>query len=752
MTTTDSRTWRRWLGVLLIVVPSVLPLSVASAQATPKLSVASLEVGFAGRYKVGCWTQATVGLRGGQEPFAGWIRVVASDSDGVPTTFTSSRPVQIGPAETPAVRVNIRPGQTDGQFVVKLVAMDGEVAAQRTCYTGLEAGAVPPALGAIDRLVAAYGPPVGLGEVVRAELINAPTAASTVVAQVNNAADLPRDWFGYEGVETVILSTSDPTAYRSLPADSAAIAALERWVELGGHLVLFSGKESAELIGPGGPLERLAPGKFREMAPLRTASPLETFAGAEERLGGGRIDFRVPRLEEVVGEVLSYAGRSPEDLPLIVRTRRGLGQITFAGIDPPLAPLSEWTGRISLLRNVLGWSLGVIEEQEQAQAWTGQGFDDLAGQLRTALDVQFVGVRTAPFALVAALIVGYILLIGPGDYMFVTRVRKRPELTWVTFPTIVAAVSIGAYYLAYELKGDQMRVNQVELVDVALESNTIRGTVWTHYFSPRAERYDLSLKPRFADVQLSSEEAPLVAWLGMPGAGLGGMQGGAGQPTLFDRGYAFSPELDRLERLPVQEWSTKTLAGRWTAATAAPPLRATLRPDAEELVAGELTNHTGVDLDECLLLVGRWAYSLGRLDEGATITIDASRQPRSVKTQLTGASVGDQLPARRTEGGAAVFDPTSADVARLVKLMLFYEAVGGRSYASAWNRYQHFVDMSSLLQTDAAILLARAPGASGRQWLDEQRPLVSDHDQTWTYYRFVIPIKQPREITVPAGP
>lgn len=751
MTRTVHKTRCLLPGLWLAVASAILAPSAAAAQSSAEVSVAALKLGLNGRYKVGCWSEATVTLRGGTTPFTGWVQLVVADPDGVPTTVTSMKPVRVADAELATVRVNVRPGQTDGQVIVKLVSMEGKTVAQRTFYTGPQEGALPAALTSIDRIVGAYGPPVGLGAVVRAESINLQATASTVIAEVSSPADLPVHWYGYEGVETMILSTSDASGYRSLPADSAAIRALERWVELGGRLVLFSGKESAELIGPGGPLERFAPGKFLEMAPLRNAAPLETFAGAEERLGGGQLDLRAPRLENVAGEVLSYAGSSPEDLPLIIRTRRGLGHITFAGFDPNLAPFADWSGRVSLLRNLLGWSLGVVEEQAQSRAFTGQGFEDLAGQLRTALDVQFIGVRVVPFAFVAALIVGYILLIGPGDYFFVTRVLKRTELTWVTFPVLVAAVSVGAYYLAYRMKGDQLRVNQVELVDVALDENLVRGTLWTHYFSPEADRYDLRLTPRFANVPLSDQQTPLVSWLGMPGTGLGGMQGSAGQTTLFDRGYRFAQELDQMEGLPVQEWSTKTITGRWTAAFSAMPLEAMLRPDAEELVAGYITNRTGTDLSECVLLVGRWAYSLGQINDGATVKIDSERQPRSIKTQLTGSLVG-QDPIPGATDNVAIFDPASSDVAGLTTLMMFYEAVGGRSYASAWNRYQHFVDMSSLLATGDAVLLARATDAAGSQWFDAEQPLVSDHDQNWTYYRFVIPVKQPREITVPAGP
>ena len=61
------------------------------------------------------------------------------------------------------------------------------------------------------------------------------------------------------------------------------------------------------------------------------------------------------------------------------------------------------------------------------------GYTDLSGQLRSSLD-KFTGVKVIPFALVAMMIVGYILLIGPGDYFLLKKVFRRMEWTWFTFP------------------------------------------------------------------------------------------------------------------------------------------------------------------------------------------------------------------------------------------------------------------------------------------------------------------------------
>jgi hypothetical protein len=112
-----------------------------------------------------------------------------------------------------------------------------------------------------------------------------------------------------------------------------------------------------------------------------------------------------------------------------------------------------------------------------------------------------------------------------------------------------------------------------------------------------------------------------------------------------------------------------------------------------------------------------------------------------VKAALTGAVAGDSPDARTAEDGSVIFDPSTSDVARVLKTMMFYEAIGGAAYASVPNRYQSFIDLSRLLDGDQAILLARAADAPSSEWTTSDGPLASDQDRRWVYYRFVIPLK-----------
>ena len=706
-----------------------------------KLAITDMRVGFGGDYKLGCWTPIEVTIRGGDKNFTGALQITTPDPEGVPTSvFTSpERPLGVFAGKESTVRLFVRPGQDGGDFTVRILGENGREQAKRDFAPSSEPGDGYVSIGqpATTRLLVTFGMSRGISDLARTEE-TVGDALATHVGEISSAADWPTEWYGYEGVDTLVLGSHEVERYRPLTANPQRIAALERWLELGGRLVIFCGAKAPELIGPGGPLESLIPGTYDTMATLRESQPIEGYAVANDTIPGAE-NFRLqaPRLSDVQGRILAFSGPNAADLPLVIRARRGLGEVTFVALDPDAAPLAEWSGRPLLLRQALQWPVPTEPNANYGNQ------DDLIDRLRRALDSSFEGVTVAPFGLVALMVIGYILLIGPGDYFLVKNLLKRMELTWITFPLIVVGVSAAAYWAAHWMKGDQLRVNQVEIVDVDLATGEARGTMWTHFFSPRVERYNLAIAPSFGNKPAGEPGRPapaqtqLVGWLGATGYGLDGMRGRSTPTSYFDSGYAFSPPLTAIMGLPVQEWSTRTLVGRWTTELVE-PIAAELRGLDDDLLAGHLTNRTGLELQDCVLMHGDLAYTLPNLADGAVATIDDSLQPTKVRTALAASAKQPGQPG----GGAPQLELHTTEVPELVTAMMFHEALGADAYSQGPSRYQAFIDMSRLLKGNQAILLARAADAAGSNWTDGDAPLASDEDRRWVYYRFVIPLEE----------
>ena len=198
----------------------------------------------------------------------------------------------------------------------------------------------------------------------------------------------------------------------------------------------------------------------------------------------------------------------------------------FCAFDLDAEPFLSWTGRDLLVARLLEVLLGEVGQaalRPRQPEMARIGYQDLAGQLRLALD-QFPGVLVVPFSLVAALASLYIIIIGPLDYLLLRKAAVSMRWTWLTFPLTVALFVALTGFLAHYWKGSQLGLNQVDLVDIDLASGWMRGTTWAHLYSPRTQTFDLALEPTWPPRYDPVTSGAALTWHGLPGRGFGGME------------------------------------------------------------------------------------------------------------------------------------------------------------------------------------------------------------------------------------
>jgi hypothetical protein len=729
---------RLLLSITLVTFAVSLPTSLCSAAENDSPQLGAVRVGFNGSYKLGCWTPVEVDIKPGASAQTAKVQLIVADSDGVPTRTTSD-PVSLVPGQTATVRMFARFGQVEGDLIGKLL-VDEKVVHERVWQPGeVDDNGFPTALPATDRLIVTVGNDLAIAAALRMKLERIHFAHVATIEQI------PNRWFGYESVDQVVLVTSDATAFPGLDQNDR-YAALFDWVRLGGNVLFTAGRSAPELFAAGQPLAKLAPGEFANLVDLRDLNAIEAYAVTTEQIAESNREAmtQVAQFRNLTGPIEASTELGTEHIPLIARSAHGLGEVTLVAFDLDRQPFSSWGERGLLLGKLLGITTNrpVGEDDEDRFNVNTLGYNDLSGQLRSAL-FEFKDVSFVSFFIVAWLIFGYLLLIGPLDYLIVRRWLKRPELTWVTFPLTVAGVSVAAYFAAYHLKGRELRSNQVELVDIDLSTNTVRGTVWSSLFSPASEPYNLSLVAQLpttetapVDSQSALTAAPqnLVAWLGLPGDALGGMNRQNASATLpIDRPYDFSGALDGLSEVPIQVWSTKSLLSRWQT-TAKVPLETELNEDIDNLLQGRITNHLDVILDVGRLFYDRWAYQVPKLAPGASVRVGIDINPVTARTMLTQQRI---IGAKEIVGA---YDPQSKDVPRILELMMFHKLAGGDQYTGGlFNRYQNYVDLSPLVDLSRAVFVARVR-TPGSQLERDGKPIAADEGHHWVYYRFVIPV------------
>ena len=707
-----------------------------SASDTPVIT--AVRVGFSGKYKLGYWTPVEIDITAGSTAQSAEVQLILPDSDGIPTRVTSG-PVSLIPGRTSTARMFARFGQVDGNLLGKLLVEGEEVDEQIWQPGQIDGTGFPQALPATDRLIVTLGKNLAISSGIRIEL------NEIHFAHLENIEALPSRWYGYEGVNELILVTSEAANFQGLNQNNRSNALLE-WVRLGGKVLMTAGRSAPELFAPDTALAKLAPGEFAELLEMRQLTQIEAYANASQRADDSDgTSIQVALFNNIQGRIEAEDELAGETVPLVVRSAYALGEVTLVTFDLDRPPFSTWKERGLLFAQLLNLPTtrpAGEDDYEDLYSLKSLGYNDLTGQLRSAL-FEFKGISFVSFFVVGWLIFGYLILIGPVDYLIVRRWLKKPELTWVTFPLTVITVSAIAYFAAYHLKGTALKANQVEIVDMDLSTDTVRGTIWTSLFSPGSEPYDLSVQTNIPAEAGSTPDSKtdqaktLLAWLGLPGEALGGMNRlGTGDTLPLNEPYDFSTDLSELEKMPIQVWSTKSLTARWQA-EAPTPIACNLQEEADGLLRGEITNELDIDLKNARLFYDRWVYQIPTLSAGSTLIVGQDVKPVTSRTLLT------QLRIVAAQEISAAYDSQSKDVSRILEMIMFHDLSGGDQYtANLKNRYQGFVDLSGHAKLHRAVLVARVP-AEGSKLLRSGKSITIDEDHHWVYYRFILPVAPP---------
>lgn len=337
----------------------------------------------------------------------------------------------------------------------------------------------------------------------------------------------------------------------------------------------------------------------------------------------------------------------------------------------------------------------------------------------------------------------YIVLIGPADYYLLKKIG-RMSWTWITFTLIVVLFGVGTFWFAYQMKGDQLRLHRVDLIDIDVAGKMVRGTSWANLFSPKGKRYDLSFSSNLSGEMQAKEDSIFLSWLGLPGRGLGGMNPHAAEASTWREPYDFlfnhdGTDCKKMDRVPLLNWSTKSFTVRWSAPWN-DDFEFDLREE-DELPVGRVTNPLKDQrLENCLLIYDRWAYKLDTLEPGESATIDGIRGRMRLNTLLTERKMlldDDE----KTRESITPYETESTDPAYILRRMMFYKAAGGERYVRLSNRYQPFVDLSNLLAPGRAMLVGQLPAdapAVTNFTVDGQ---AVESDQHTTVFRFIIPVK-----------
>lgn len=438
-------------------------------------------------------------------------------------------------------------------------------------------------------------------------------------------ADFPESHLGYGGVDLLVLQPDLAWLDAWLaPRNSARRQALALWLARGGRLVLGS-----------------SPATWSRLEDL----------GRELGVAG-----------ENVLPVLPLAGAAERRLPVSGLSRWVGGNL------PPLAarPLPGWQARPSTdvlaaepvpgqpARPVLvqcgvgrGWlALAAFEMEgsvtdnapQEKEIWLAF-WKKLLGELglpRPALpsgsplmdELSDSGMGVLPFGWVIVWSLLFLAIAGPLDYLFTTRVLKRPEATWWTLPLVSLAAVVGAIALTRGLHGEQPRHRRLDLVDLVVSDEPGKKASWAggsalvSLVDPNRATLDwgLELEPQWLG---ESDQA----WYGPGGPWLHEDRARPGPVLPARQGYTFGAEAASVSNIPAGPGAERLFRADWLARLEETALSARLAPSRTSgSLEGVIESQLPVDLVDVVLVWAGRATPVGDLPgKGGRVRVEIHR-------------------------------------------------------------------------------------------------------------------------------
>jgi hypothetical protein len=418
--------------------------------------------------------------------------------------------------------------------------------------------------------------------------------------------ELPDRAEGLRALDALVLTGVDTSILT--PAQTQV---LTTWVQNGGRLIVGGGASAARTLGG---LPDTLVGEFRtqdNLVELEELTGLSEAGEAEVRVEGPFVASFAPGGESIVEQ---------DEGALVSEKRVGDGTVTYFALDPSLSPFDAWSGAPRFWQSVLA----------PRSAYPINSPPDVSPNLirsrYMAMALQNLPMLALPSVNVLALLLGvYIVLVGPVNYLVLRRFRKL-DWGWVTIPALTLLFAIGAFGVSNQLRGSDLILNQVSVVDFSQEGTPREMETVVGLFSPTRGTFDLQLPEAALVIPVSNAYDPFSP------------AGGAGT------------NVEIVDSNPVEVRGVDINQGALQAFAIQSPAPAEWGIDSDlkvvgEHVSGTLAQRLGAPITGAFLVNGERFLNLGTLapDESYTIDQNWSRASGPVSNLVTGTTSEDEV-------------------------------------------------------------------------------------------------------------
>ena len=565
--------------ILLSSLLAALALTMAAvtAQAADSGLTLAVHVGYQDVVKPGEWTPVTVDARNTGADVDGVLEIqeALNAQPGVSGFTIYQQPISLPGGASKRVRTYLVE-DTTGATVTARIIHNGRVAISRDSVTSSTTstlvGVLSDQSSALDDFAAVH--PGGL-------------AARVVHLHPDDIADSAIALRAFDILVIDDFATDSLTARQRM--------AIADFLQGGGNL----------LLGTGASWHKTLAGLPAAILPLE---PRATLNVHQARAVGGQ-NIEVAFADAVNGRAwLSEGG-----VPLIVERGVGAGIVTMATFDWNQDAIAAWSGTKDLLRQVLARAaFGAGGAGTAYPNGIGGPFPAFGGSMPSVASKSnalapvlgnLPGLDLPSLQLTAGLVLLYVLLVGPVNYLVLGAMRRR-ALAWVTVPLIAVIAATGAYGAGVFTKGRSVQTNQVAILHLQ--------PGWDHAYQ---ETYTGVIPPSRGDYQARiAGDRLLISPIANNNGGFGGNAGGirVNLPTSM-------VTLTGMTAFSLGGFGTETM-------TAAPQLTGRVQLLNGKLV-GTIENHSDLTFTDAVMIAGDNFQTFGALKPGATVAVSLVPKP-----------------------------------------------------------------------------------------------------------------------------
>jgi len=446
---------KRLAGILLMLclMGATLPLGAQSSAVT-----LTVRPGFDGSFRENDWTPVAIQVSNDGAAIEGHLVVRPETSpDAVSSTF--STPVSLPAGARKSLFLYIGLSSFATEFRVDLMDSSGGLVTSTT--------AIVHALQPRDQLAVVFSQSAS-GTLDMTGVHDGAFVASQANWQVD---DLPDRAAALTSVNRMVFSDIDSGAL-----SSAQRAAIADWVAGGGHLIVTGGTSwQSTAVG----LADLLPLLPSASVTVDSLTPLADWL----RWGDDRLQGATVIATGTLSPVARVLVQDADGKPLLARRTVGAGTVDYLTMNPNATPLRGWGGLNDL------W-LALVTSVPPPPSWAyGLSSPSSAVDAVSILPGVDMLVDALPLCGFLAL---YIALIGPLNYLILNRINRR-EWAWVTIPLFIGLFSALAWFLGFNLRGNEVTIGRLTLVETWPDQERARVGQLVGMLSPRRALYSLQV-------------------------------------------------------------------------------------------------------------------------------------------------------------------------------------------------------------------------------------------------------------------